>query len=262
MKAHFCLFWILVTLHTQIYCEKASYSKFKSETKHVIIIGMDGFGWEYLKNSTDCLPNIKFLLENGAHSEVMRDVNPSISAPNWGVILTGMPPEHSGILSNSWKYSDSNPDTISTHGLPPISGRAKIPQTIFHVLKNRNPNLTSAVSINWSWIFYLIDKAVHFDFGISSDFAVAVGMMQFILHFKPNLMFVHFDSVDHGGHSSCWGCEEYYEHARNVDQFLGWILDALKDADIFEQTLVIVTADHGNNIQEFCEKMSIRWLAV
>jgi len=60
-----------------------------NSAKHVLLIGIDGFGEYYMYNSTSFLPNLKYLFENGAHGYHTRDRNPSISAPNWATIITG-----------------------------------------------------------------------------------------------------------------------------------------------------------------------------
>ena len=36
-------------------------------------------------------------------------------------------------------------------------------------------------------------------------------MSQFVSQHKPNLMFIHFDSIDEAGHKYTWGSTEYYE---------------------------------------------------
>ena len=36
-------------------------------------------------------------------------------------------------------------------------------------------------------------------------------MYQFIVGNQPNLMFIHFDSIDDAGHTYQWGTKEYYD---------------------------------------------------
>lgn len=36
-------------------------------------------------------------------------------------------------------------------------------------------------------------------------------MYQFIVDNQPNLMFIHFDSIDDAGHTYQWGTKEYYD---------------------------------------------------
>ena len=36
-------------------------------------------------------------------------------------------------------------------------------------------------------------------------------MYNFVVEHHPNLMFIHFDSIDDAGHSYSWGSPEYYD---------------------------------------------------
>jgi len=74
-------------------------------------------------------------MEGGTHTHHMRDRNPSISAPNWSTILTGMTPEQTGIIDNGWVPADSNPATVTTDYLPPVTGAGKIPTTMWNIAK-------------------------------------------------------------------------------------------------------------------------------
>ena len=36
-------------------------------------------------------------------------------------------------------------------------------------------------------------------------------MSKFVLQHQPNLMFIHFDSIDEAGHAYSWGSPQYYD---------------------------------------------------
>lgn len=84
----------------------------------------------YVSNATSFLPNIAKFYSNGATTAVARDQMPSVSAPNWGTIITGMGPEESGIQDNSWVPADDNPSNPTLTELPPISGAGKVRCTL------------------------------------------------------------------------------------------------------------------------------------
>jgi len=215
--------------------------------KHVLVIGCDGFGGMYMENATSFLPNLRHLITTGAYSFRVRDQMPSISAPNWGAIITGMGPEESGIPNNDWQPSWADPPDAVVEEMPPISGRKKIPETMWRAAKLQNPSLKIAVSESWDWIHYLTEPdIVNYEFrGHEDDDATAAAMVKFILQYQPNMMFIHFDEVDETGHQHGWGSPEYYNATRNADYRIGLLLDALRNAGIRNSTLVIVTADHG-----------------
>ena len=90
-------------------------------------------------------------------------------------------------------------------------------------------------------------------------------MYKFVVEHHPNLMFIHFDSIDDAGHSYSWGSPEYYNAVKvkcithvvqqsvdvdillsiqNVDSYIGLIMKAFEEEGIYDKTLFILTADH------------------
>ena len=58
-------------------------------------------------------------------------------------------------------------------------------------------------------------------------------------------MFIHFDDVDHAGHTYEWKSPEYFQAVDQVDALIGKVLEALTEAGIRRETVVMMTADHG-----------------
>lgn len=80
----------------------------------------------YLENATSFLPNISKFYSQGSTTTRARDQMPSVSAPNWGTIITGMGPEETGIPDNSWEPADDDPPNSVVLEMPPISGKGKV----------------------------------------------------------------------------------------------------------------------------------------
>jgi len=188
---------------------------------HVLIIGCDGFGWMYLNNATDNLPNIKRLMDDGVVATAAHDQLPTISGPNWSTLLTGVNPKD--------------------------RAHKEAKESMFTVAKAQNPEIKTACSYSWSQIkSYIEPKNVDYSFsGNENDASVASAMTGFIKAHKPELMFAHFDAIDKAGHHHGWGSDEYYAAAKTVDDHVGELLSALSSAGIKSRTLVILTADHG-----------------
>jgi arylsulfatase A-like enzyme len=58
-------------------------------------------------------------------------------------------------------------------------------------------------------------------------------------------MFVHLDNVDHAGHDNGWLSEPYEHEVRDADTLLGEIVAAIAEAGATDETIVLLTADHG-----------------
>ncbi len=41
-------------------------------------------------------------------------------------------------------------------------------------------------------------------------------MYSFIVEHRPNLMFIHFDSIDDAGHAYQWGTPKYYDAVKVI----------------------------------------------
>jgi hypothetical protein len=57
--------------------------------------------------------------------------------------------------------------------------------------------------------------------------------------------FFHFEEPDEQGHIYGENSPEYSEALKTTDQWLGRIMDKLRELGIYEKTLIMVTSDHG-----------------
>ena len=87
--------------------------------------------------------------------------------------------------------------------------------------------------------------AVDHDKNFETEEATTKEAVRYILESKPKFLFVHLDHVDGAGHESGHGTEEYYKAVTKADVLVGEIVNSLKQADIFDKSLIIISADHG-----------------
>lgn len=59
------------------------------------------------------------------------------------------------------------------------------------------------------------------------------------------LTFIHFDQPDGVGHGAGHDTPAYYAELKNVDKRIGDLRKAVKEAGMEQETIFIVTADHG-----------------
>jgi arylsulfatase A-like enzyme len=78
------------------------------------------------------------------------------------------------------------------------------------------------------------------------------------------VLFIHFPTPDWMGHEHGWMSWQYLDVFRQDDQALGILLSALDNAGLRNDTLVIVTADHGGhdhtNGSNLPKDMTIPWI--
>ncbi len=201
----------------------------KGAYKHVIIIGVDG-GGAFFKNTST--PRMDAIFKNGAVSYRTKTSYPTISAQCWGSMLHSVLPEFHRL-------------TNGTVGSKPFKPDSPFP-SIFRLVKEAFPNANMASFCNWNPInIGIIEDNLGVVKGTGSDPEVANKVVQYIQGNDPTLVFVQFDSVDGAGHGSGYGSERHLASITAVDALIGNIYDAVKRKGILDDTLFLVSADHG-----------------
>ncbi|MDR2950941.1 MAG: alkaline phosphatase [Prevotella sp.] len=207
-----------------------------SDIKHVVVIGCDGFG-AYAYHKAD-MPNLKKLAENGSWSAKARTVLPSSSAVNWASILMGASPTLHGYTEWGSKTPEIPSVVTSQYG--------KFP-SIYTILREQMPQSKTAVIYSWEGIEHLLEKDIinlviptKSNEDLTADTTAAI-----IKREKPTFTFIHFDEPDHTGHGAGHDMPEYYAMLKKVDERIGKIVQAVKDAGIEKETIIMVISDHG-----------------
>lgn len=204
--------------------------------KHVILIGLDGTGANYLAKARH-IPNMKMLMKEGSYTMHARCVRPSSSAVNWAAMLMGANPSLTGYT----KWNSQTPEIPSR-----TTGKYGIFPTIFEIMRDQKPKAEIGVIYTWPGIGYLFPKqVVNKNVNTNNDSLTTADAVQYIKSDKPDLLFLHYDGVDHAGHSIGWGTPAYYTAIHQIDTYIGKIIQAVKEAGIMKETVILVSADHG-----------------
>jgi len=211
----------------------------KAKAKHVVLLGIDGWGSYSVAKAHD-IPNIKMLMANGCYTLKNRTVLPSVSAVNWTSMFCGVCTEMHGFTDNLEK-PEFQPSYVNERGVSP---------SIYSLFAAQRPNAETGFIYEWGGLNYLIDtlaikhreqaKGNKADNKIITDMAT-----RYIKEKKPTFVSVCFDQLDHAGHSVGHDTPGYYDELANIDMRIGQIIQALKDAGMYDNTIIIVTSDHG-----------------
>lgn len=209
------------------------------KAKHVILIGLDGWG-AYSVEKAD-MPTVKEMMKNGAYTLEKRSVLPSSSAVNWASMFMGAGSELHGYTEWGSKTPELPSRIISHYGIFP---------TVFGLLRDANPKAEIGCMYEWDGISYLVDKpALNYDKHVTevkdNPAATAKLAADYIKSSKPNLLAVIFDEPDHVGHTAGHDTPEYYTKLKELDNYIAQIKKAVEDAGILDETIFILTADHG-----------------
>lgn len=206
------------------------------KVKHIVLIGCDGFGAYSIPEAN--MPNLKKMMQEGAWSLKARSVLPSSSAVNWASMIMGAGPTEHGYTEWGSATPEIPSAVVTQYGLFP---------TIFSVIREQRASAKTSVVYSWGGIGPLIEKEA-IDFVVSGngddDFTTAK-TVEVIKKEKPLLTFIHLNEPDHTGHELGHDTPAYYQQLEKVDGRIGKVLQAIKDAEIEDETIVILTADHG-----------------
>lgn len=205
--------------------------------KHIIVIGIDGMSPNGIQKAST--PTLDMMIQNGAATMHARSVLPSSSSSNWASMIMGADTEQHGVTSNGWEKFD--------HQLPPVvvTENGTFP-TIFTLFKDQRPEAHVGAIYDWDGFGSLFEKE-DVDFHIDGDHEdkTTQAAVDYIKKNTPTFTFVHLDHVDHAGHAQGHGTPDYYKSVEKADSLIAKIVDATKEAGIFEKTMFIVSADHG-----------------
>lgn len=214
-------------------------AKGKDKAKHVIFIGLDGWGAYSLPKAD--MPNVKKLMDNGAYTLKKRSTLPSSSAVNWASMFMGAGPELHGFTEWGSETPELTSRELNQHGIFP---------TVFQLLRDARPDAEIGCIYEWGGIKYLVDtlsmsyQQQAFDSEKHpeklSDMAVS-----YIKEKRPALFAICFDGPDYTGHTAGHDTPEYYTKLQELDAYIGRIVQSVEEAGMTDETIFIVTSDHG-----------------
>lgn len=237
-------------------------------TEHVILISVDGFRPDFYLDSGWQTGAMHSLMANGSYAKGVNSVFPSMTYPSHTTMVTGVQPAKHGVYFNNmfepngptgkmyWNDSSIHSPTLwqavkekggSVSSIFwPVSAGAPVTYNIPDI-----GSMGETVRVQYSTPAGFIDtlKSQVFndtskiDYGVNTNAARIAAYV--IEKQKPTFLTLHMFAVDHYEHEQGRNGEKVHAAVRNTDSGIAIIIDALKKANIFDNTVVIVTGDHG-----------------
>lgn len=225
--------------------------------RHVIVIGVDGLSRDGVLNAET--PTMRDMMAKGSWTVHARGVLPTTSSANWASILSGAGPEQHGVTTNDWRVDQFNIPTS-------VTGSGGYFPSIFQVLTDQHPDWEIGSVYNWDGFANLYDRRfVDYDAHGQDEFITADLAVAYIKAKRPEFLFVHLDQVDHALHGHGHGTPEYYAAVGTADTQIAQIRQATIDAGIADDTVIVVTSDHGGvgkgHGGETLAEIEVPWIA-
>ena len=213
----------------------------------LILISIDGYRADYIQRGLS--PNLSMLASTGVRATAMRSAFPTLTFPNHYTLVTGLYPDHHGIINNRFynpvtgkKFVYKEHDTISD---PDWWGGEPLWVGVERQGKH-------AATMFWPGSDVAIDgvRPEHwrqFDGSISPDARVdqVLTWLDLPRDQRPNFVTLYFDQVDHAGHHAGPNSADVNAALGVVDSALGRLIDGLKQRGIYASTNIVVVSDHG-----------------
>jgi predicted AlkP superfamily pyrophosphatase or phosphodiesterase len=212
----------------------------------VILVSIDGFRADYLERGLT--PNIAALAGAGVRAQSMRPAFPTITFPNHTTLVTGLYPDHHGIVNNTME--DPAMPGVKFTTAAAHDARWWVEETPIWVTAQRQ-GLRSA-SMFWPGSDIpnhgvLPDRVLPFDEKIPPDQRTdtVLGWMDLPPDQRPEFTMLYFDQVDGAGHAAGPDSDKVNQALRSVDQAIGRLVVGLRQRGLFDRANLIILANHG-----------------
>lgn len=215
---------------------------------YTIIVSLDGFRWDYPQ--IHGTPNLDKMARKGV-SAVMKPSYPASTFPNHYTLITGLVPDHHGIVNNvfwdranhrQYSMGDSltryNPDYYKGEPIWTTAQRQGVKAASIYWVG-------SDINIKNSYPTYYKEWAdqPRLTFGQRVDTALA--MLNKKEEARPRLITLYMDEPDASGHHFGPKGKETKITVNHIDSLIGRLIQGIESLPFGDRVNLIVTADHG-----------------
>lgn len=217
-----------------------------ADTPVVILVSMDGFRRSYL--DVDSLPTLHALGRTGVVADAMIPSFPTLTFPNHYTLVTGLYPEHHGIVGNVI-YDPEFRSTFTMSNAQSKQSRWWGGEPIWVTAEKQG---RQADVMFWPGSEVEIegmrpDRWKPFDQRMPFDARVDTVLAWLDHHdaTHPSFVALYFDEPDHSGHEFGPHAPQTAAAAARADSALGRLVSGLRARGLYDAVNLIVVADHG-----------------
>jgi len=213
----------------------------------VILVSMDGFRPDYLERGVT--PNLNQVAAGGVRAEAMLPSFPSITFPNHYTLVTGLRPDHHGIVGNTMNDVDIPGVRFSMSNTAAVLDRRWWDQAEpvwvtaeLHGIRSKTmfwPGSEAAIH------GVRPTEAPAFDGKLPAEKRVdkLLSWLDGPAESQPGFMTLYLDDVDHAGHDFGPDSEQVTQAVAHVDQAVGRLMKGLNSRHLAAN--IVIVSDHG-----------------
>lgn|SRR5208282_1455943 len=214
----------------------------------LILISLDGFRWDYLQKFKAQTPHLNQLAAEGVHARRLISAFPSLTFPNHYTIVTGLWPEHHGIVNNRMYDPNFKAEFNIANNPGPTDGRwwGGEPIWVTAIKQGR-----VADCMFWPGSEAEIDGVrpaewKPYNGRVSPDNCVDAGLAWLAqTNQRPSLVTLYFHEVDTESHRHGVESPQVAQAAAQEDAAIGRLMDGLHRLQLDNTANVIIVSDHG-----------------
>lgn len=218
----------------------------------LILVSLDGFRWDYLQKYD--APTLKALAAAGVHARRMTPSFPSKTFPNHYTLVTGLRPEHHGIVSNT--FFDPALNATFNKNLAADNADPRWWQQGEPVWVTAEKQGVRTACVMWPGDETEIHgtRPGHFlayD-GRKTSSQRVDGLLQWFdlpAEQRPRFAALYIEVVDHFGHKNGPDSPEVAAAVKEADDAIARLLAGLAARGLRDTTNLVIVSDHGMSAQ-------------
>lgn len=212
----------------------------------LILISFDGWRWDYIDRMR--APNLKALAARGVRAQALVPSFPALTFPNHYTIVTGLYPEHHGVVGNTMT-DPSMPQRFSMSEETAKDGRWWGGEPVWVTAIRQG---LRAATMFWPGSEAVIGgvrptywRPFKQELPSADRVAQVLAWLALSEAERPAFVSLYFDEVDTAGHD--WGPDspELAAAARHLDDGLGQLVVGVRTLGLEDRTTIAVVSDHG-----------------
>jgi predicted AlkP superfamily pyrophosphatase or phosphodiesterase len=216
------------------------------KTPILILMSFDGWRWDYIDRHP--APNLKALATRGVRATALIPSFPALTFPNHYTIVTGLYPEHHGIVANNMRDA-SMPERFTQSSETAKDGRwwGGEPIWVTAIRQGRRaaamfwPGTEAAIRGVRPTYWMPYDKK----FETRDRVAQALTWLALPEAERPSFVSLYFEEVDTAGHDFGPASPELATAVSHLDGAVGSLVEGVRRLGLDERTSFVIVSDHG-----------------
>ena len=221
--------------------------QFAQSQPYTILISFDAFRWDY--SNRNLTPNIESLIETGVKAHTFKPVFPSKTFPNHISIITGLYPEHHGIIFNDFYNIFTSAHFRLSDSVEVRDSRWYKGEAFWETARHQG-----IITASYFWPGSDVNSEYrrpnyYYHYMHNTSYAQRVkgviDWLQLPYNKRPHFITLYFELADDIGHKYGPDSPQINTAIATLDSTIGNLIASLSDILMRDSVNIILVSDHG-----------------